>query len=120
MIPVTLTLAPRLQAPLHAINHHTGSLYQLSWNPRCETILGSAAADRRLMIWDLSNIGADQSAEDAEDGPPELSFVHGGHVQKIFDFSWNSNPGAEWMVASVDEDNTLQVFVPAANALLNA
>jgi hypothetical protein len=28
-------------------------------------------------------IGEEQTAEDAEDGPPELLFIHGGHTAKI-------------------------------------
>lgn len=70
------------------------------------------------MIWDLSRIGDEQSQEDAEDGPPELLFTHGGHTQKISDFGWNMNAGAEFMLASVDDDNILQVYTPAATALL--
>jgi hypothetical protein len=27
--------------------------------------------------------GEEQTAEDAEDGPPELLFIHGGHTAKI-------------------------------------
>lgn len=50
-----------------------------------------------------------QTPEDAEDGPPELLFIHGGHTSKISDFSWNSND--DWVVASVAEDNILQVGV---------
>ena len=30
------------------------------------------------MIWDLSQIGHEQRSDDAEDGPPELIFVHSG------------------------------------------
>jgi hypothetical protein len=48
-----------------------------------------------------------QTPEDAEDGPPELLFIHGGHTSKISDFSWNTND--DWVVASVAEDNILQV-----------
>ena len=51
-----------------------------------------------------------QSAEDAEDGPPELLFVHGGHTSKVSDFAWN--PSDDWVVASVAEDNILQVSTP--------
>ncbi len=51
-----------------------------------------------------------QSAEDAEDGPPELLFIHGGHTSKISDFSWNASD--DWVVASVAEDNILQVGPP--------
>lgn len=54
-----------------------------------------------------------QSPEDAEDGPPELLFIHGGHTSKISDFTWNSND--DWVIASVAEDNILQVWQMAAN-----
>jgi WD40 repeat protein len=53
-------------------------------------------------------IGDEQSEEDANDGPPELLFVHGGHTAKISELSWN--PGEKWVVASVAEDNVLQIW----------
>lgn len=46
--------------------------------------------------------------EDAEDGPPELLFIHGGHTAKISDFSWN--PNEPWVICSVSEDNIMQVI----------
>jgi WD40 repeat protein len=61
-----------------------------------------------MAIWDLSRIGMEQSEEDAEDGPPELLFLHGGHTSKISDFCWNTHD--EWTIASVAEDNVLQVW----------
>lgn len=67
------------------------------------------------MIWDIARIGIEQSSEDAEDGPPELLFIHGGHTNKISDFSWNPNQGEEWIIASVAEDNILQVWQMAEN-----
>eukprot|EP00955_Chlamydomonas_euryale_P034052 349682-Chlamydomonas_euryale.AAC.5 len=59
------------------------------------------------MVWDLSRIGDEQSADEAEDGPPELLFIHGGHTSKVSDFAWS--PNDDWVVASVAEDNILQV-----------
>lgn len=59
-------------------------------------------------MWDLSRIGEEQSPEDAEDGPPELLFIHGGHTSKISDFAWNGSD--DWVVASVAEDNILQIW----------
>jgi len=67
------------------------------------------------MMWDLSKIGEEQSPEDAEDGPPELLFIHGGHTSKISDFSWNAND--DWVIASVAEDNILQIWQPNANCV---
>jgi histone-binding protein RBBP4 len=39
--------------------------------------------------------------------------MHGGHTNKISDFSWN--PHLPWVVASAAEDNIIQVWQPAAN-----
>uniref|UniRef100_A0A061QYU5 Histone-binding protein RBBP4 n=1 Tax=Tetraselmis sp. GSL018 TaxID=582737 RepID=A0A061QYU5_9CHLO len=106
------------QTQLHSLGHHTGEIYQLGWNPHKESVLASSAEDRRLMLWDLSKVGMDQSSEDAEDGPPELLFMHGGHLQKISDFGWHTGAANEWTLASVDEDNILQIYSPAASALM--
>lgn len=40
--------------------------------------------------------------------------MHGGHTAKISDFSWNS--AEEWVVASVAEDNILQIWQASAGA----
>jgi WD40 repeat protein len=97
-----------LKQRLHAFEGHQSGVYQVSWAPFNETILGSCSADRRVNVWDLSRIGDEQAAEDEEDGPPELLFVHGGHTAKVSDFSWNASD--HWVVASVSEDNILQVW----------
>ena len=96
-------------------------------------------------MWDCSRIGQEQTEEDAEDGAPELlvrwkgggglgrrhvelvtplpsarlsspilrQFVHGGHTSKISDFSWNETE--DWFIASVAEDNVLQVWQMASS-----
>jgi histone-binding protein RBBP4 len=61
----------------------------------------------------MSKIGDELTPEDAVDGPPELLFIHGGHSAKVSDFSWNQNE--PWMVASVSEDNIMQVWQMAEN-----
>uniref|UniRef100_A0A7N9CXV9 RB binding protein 7, chromatin remodeling factor n=2 Tax=Cercopithecinae TaxID=9528 RepID=A0A7N9CXV9_MACFA len=91
----------------------TGSADKVHWSPHNETILASSGTDRRLNVWDLSKIGEEQSAEDAEDGPPELLFIHGGHTAKISDFSWN--PNEPWVICSVSEDNIMQIWQMAEN-----
>lgn len=53
-------------------------------------------------------IGEEQSSQDAEDGPPELMFIHGGHTDRVVDLSWN--PCEDWVIASVADDNILQVW----------
>lgn len=108
-----------LKQELHALEGHTDEVFTVSWAPFQETILASCGADRRVMVWDISKIGETQTNEDAEDGPAELLFIHGGHTSKISDFSWNMNEQQEWVAASVAEDNILQVWQMAENIYLD-
>ncbi|KAF5401887.1 Chromatin assembly factor 1 subunit [Paragonimus heterotremus] len=102
-----------LRLKLHSFESHRDEIFQVQWSPHNETILASSGTDRRLHVWDLSKIGVDQTAEDAEDGPPELLFIHAGHTAKISDFSWNAND--PWTICSVSEDNILQIWQMAEN-----
>jgi hypothetical protein len=105
-----------LTSKLHECAAHKEGVFQVSWSPHSPNILGSCSSDRRLLIWDLSKIGAEQSPEDAQDGPPELLFVHGGHTAKVSDFSWNcSDP---WTIASVAEDNILHIWQPTGTVYM--
>ncbi|KAI8335131.1 WD40-repeat-containing domain protein [Chlamydoabsidia padenii] len=107
----------KLETPLYSMESHDGEVQQVAWSPHDDPLLASAASDRKIMIWDLRKIGEEQSAEDAEDGPPELVFVHNGHTSKITDFSWN--PLEPWMMASAAEDNVVQVWQVSRNIYRN-
>jgi histone-binding protein RBBP4 len=100
-----------MSKPISQLLGHTDQVFKVEWSPFNESILGSCSADRRVALWDLSRIGQEQSPEDAEDGPPELLFLHGGHTSNVSDFSWNAKD--EWSLVSVSEDNVLQVWKPA-------
>jgi len=102
-----------LKTKIHVFEGHNDEVFQVGWAPFSESILASSGSDRRLHVWDMNKIGEEQSPEDAEDGPPELLFIHGGHTSKISDFSWN--PNENWVLASVAEDNILQVWQMAEN-----
>ncbi|KAI9827700.1 MAG: Histone acetyltransferase type B subunit 2 [Sarea resinae] len=104
-----------LKYKLHALEGHQDSVTSLAWHPFEEAILGSSSYDRRVIFWDLSRVGEEQTPEDAEDGPPELLFMHGGHTNRISDFSWN--PNDPWTVCSAAEDNLIQVW-KVANAIV--
>lgn len=97
-----------MNEPLHCFEGHSEGVYQVDWAPFNETILASSSRDRRVHIWDMSRIGNEQDPEDAEDGPPELLFIHGGHTTNVSEFSWS--PNDDWVVASVAEDNILQIW----------
>ncbi|CAJ0962731.1 unnamed protein product, partial [Mesorhabditis belari] len=102
-----------LKNKLHSFVSHRDEIFQVQWAPHNETILASSGTDRRVHVWDLSKIGEEQTPEDAEDGPPELLFIHGGHTAKVSDFSWN--PNEPWLICSVAEDNVMQVWQMADN-----
>lgn len=95
---------------LHTLIGHADAVTSLHWNPHDDRVLASAGGDRRAILWDISKIGEEQSQEDAEDGAPELLFMHGGHTSAITDFAWS--PNYEWMLASVSDDNIAQVWQP--------
>ncbi|KAJ2470952.1 Histone acetyltransferase type B subunit 2 [Coemansia sp. RSA 2322] len=98
---------------LHSLEAHKDEVLQLAWSPCHETVLASASGDHRVNVWDISRIGEEQTAEDAEDGPPELMFIHGGHTDKVSDLSWNLNE--DWTLCTSAEDNIVQVWQMASN-----
>ncbi|PVU89940.1 hypothetical protein BB561_005105 [Smittium simulii] len=103
-----------ISTKLHSLESHRDEVLKVEWHPNgFETILASASADRRVNVWDIGRIGDEQSPEDAEDGPPELLFVHGGHTSRVCDISWNFNEN--WTMCSVAEDNIIQVWQMANN-----
>eukprot|EP00511_Aplanochytrium_stocchinoi_P002955 CAMPEP_0204824780 /NCGR_PEP_ID=MMETSP1346-20131115/2764_1 /ASSEMBLY_ACC=CAM_ASM_000771 /TAXON_ID=215587 /ORGANISM="Aplanochytrium stocchinoi, Strain GSBS06" /LENGTH=450 /DNA_ID=CAMNT_0051952115 /DNA_START=163 /DNA_END=1515 /DNA_ORIENTATION=- len=102
-----------MKRSLHSFEGHKDDVLQVHWAPFSEAVMASCSQDRRIMVWDLSRIGMEQTADDAEDGPPELLFIHGGHTSKVSDFSWNKND--DWVIAGVSEDNILQTWQMAEN-----
>jgi len=97
---------------LHVFESHTDEVLHLSWSPHNPTIFASASSDRRINIWDLSQIGVEQTPDDQEDGPPELMFIHGGHTARPTDFCWAPGEGENWTASSVSEDNVVMVWQP--------
>ena len=87
---------------------HQDAIYALKWSPHYESTLASGSADRRVNVYNFANMDRAMDGDDGKVGPPELQFVHGGHIQGISDFSWNRNePGT---ICSVGEDNVLQIW----------
>lgn len=105
-----------LSEKVHTFEGHAEEVMMVNWAPFSDTILASCSSDRRVIIWDVSKVGEEQSPEDAEDGPPELLFSHGGHTSRVSDFSWNLND--QWVVASVEEENSLQVWQLVRNSTI--
>ncbi|KAG9245416.1 WD40-repeat-containing domain protein [Calycina marina] len=98
-----------LKESLHTLdNAHLEAVTSLAWHPFEEAILASGSYDRRLIFWDLARVGEEQLPDDQSDGAPELMFMHGGHTNRIADFSWNQTE--PWVVCSAAEDNLIQVW----------
>jgi histone-binding protein RBBP4 len=102
-----------LKLKLHSFEAHEDEVFQVAWSPHHETIFASGSGDRRINLWDISKIGYEQTPEDAEDGPPELLFVHGGHTSKPVDLTWCPSEESTWHLASAADDNVLQVWSPS-------
>ncbi|RWW08198.1 hypothetical protein GW17_00028375 [Ensete ventricosum] len=111
--------------PVKSVIAHQGEVNCLAFNPFNEWVVATGSTDKTVKLFDLRKlenalhtldchkIDEEQTPEDAEDGPPELLFIHGGHTSKISDFSWNSCE--DWVIASVAEDNILQIWQMAEN-----
>ncbi|KAK1348848.1 Chromatin assembly complex, subunit 3, variant 2 [Hamiltosporidium tvaerminnensis] len=112
---------------LYTLVGHKKEVLQVQWSPHFGSVLASSSADRRVCIWDLSSgsVGGSVDSKDKDsiskdskdgiskdnvsmDGPPELLFMHGGHTNSVCDFSFN--PLEPWEIASVAEDNILQIW----------
>ncbi|RDX51929.1 histone acetyltransferase type B subunit 2 [Lentinus brumalis] len=102
----------KLNDIVHVFEAHTDEVLHLSWSPHNPTVFASASSDRRINMWDLAQIGVEQTPDDQEDGPPELVFVHGGHTARPTDFCWAPGVGESWTAASTSEDNILMVWQP--------
>ncbi|KRY68568.1 putative histone-binding protein Caf1 [Trichinella pseudospiralis] len=92
----------------HVLTSHTDEVLKVQWAPFNEAILATSASDSRINIWNLADLGVEQSADDHLFGPSELFFVHGGHPGEIGDISWN--PVEPWTICSVDTDNMVQCW----------
>ena len=96
-----------LKKKLHNFKHHINDVISVKWNPHIMSMFASSSSDRRVDIWDLSNIGKDTNNEE-DFAPSELLFTHGGHTSRVADFDWN--PNQELTIASVSDDNIVQVW----------
>ncbi|KAI8981164.1 histone acetyltransferase type B subunit 2 [Trametes punicea] len=102
----------KLDVPVHVFEAHTDEVLHVAWSPHNPTVFASASSDRRINIWDISQIGVEQTPDDQEDGPPELLFVHGGHTARPTDFCWAPGEAESWTAGSTSEDNIIMIWQP--------
>ena len=106
---------PKLK--LHSFIHHKGPILNVKWNNKRSNIFASSGEDNKILIWDLTQIGANIARDDNEEAPSEMIFEHGGHLDKINDIDWN--PNEDMMCASVDDMNNLQIWEMNINSIIN-
>lgn len=93
-----------MEVETKSLNFHSQEVYKIKWSPHYENILASASKDNFVCMWDISKT----KVNDVDNTPAELIFLHGGHTNNVFDLCWN--PAEPLEIASVDEDNTLQIW----------
>lgn len=102
----------RASKPLHMMPGHEDAVTCLEFHPKEDGVLISAGSDRRTILWDLAEIGAEQVPDDADDGSPEVMMMHAGHRSSVNDFS--VNPNIPWLMGTTEEENILQVWKPSS------
>ncbi|SCU81921.1 LAMI_0B08218g1_1 [Lachancea mirantina] len=98
------------EVPLHAMDGHQDAVSSLEFSPHKDGIVCSSGADRRVIFWDIKQIGVEQAPDDAADGAPELLMIHAGHKSGVNEFSFN--PNVPWLMASAEENNIVHVWKP--------
>ena len=107
----------KLDRKNYIFDFHTDDVVSVKWNYKHECLFASGSSDKKINVWDVSKIGCPLSVADSEDGPPELMFIHAGHVSSVSDLDWNPNEGREFLLASVENENMLHVFEIASTIL---
>jgi len=97
-----------LSQKICSLKKHDDDVTQAKFSRQQVNIIASSSSDRRVLLWDLSRLGKEQTEEEKIDGPPELVFMHAGHTANIRDISWN--PNERLTLASIADDNILQVW----------
>ncbi|CAK9442233.1 uncharacterized protein LODBEIA_P59760 [Lodderomyces beijingensis] len=112
--------------PLRKLYGHTDTIRQLEWDWASATTLVSCGYDTRILFWNLDNLDEDFTYPDVNGSSaaettkrktqqttkvdPCLKFVHGGHVNRVNDFS--IHPKVRNLFASVGDDKLLEIWKP--------
>lgn len=91
---------------------HTDAVHGVHWAPFNDTVLLSYGVDRTVNCWDIGKANSPLIEGDDDHAGPELVFKHSGHTATIREAAWAPFEEDEWTVASVDDNNILQLWSP--------
>lgn len=83
--------------PIASFKHHTDHVTTVEWHPTDSTVLASGGADNQIAIWDLAvekddeeaaAEGQSSNAEEVNNLPPQLLFIHQGQTD-IKELHWH-------------------------------
>jgi len=112
--------------PMKKLQWHGNEVLDIAWLPTppnmktttaTKNILASASSDRRVAVWDLSSLSSSAATtattqfgegEDEDEGPPELLFVHGGHISSVTAVDWSYKD--QMLAASIECDGRLHIW----------
>ena len=96
-----------LSRKLKSLSYHMDQISKIEFSSILSNILVSSGNDNKICIWNTNS-----SDEDSEP-----LFIHHGHLSQINDFSLNKKYSSKNKqlieIASVSNDNILQVWSPA-------
>lgn len=106
--------------PIRKLFGHNDSILGVKWNPLDKSNLYSWALDKRTLLWDLSKLdeyfaypngenNESSRKKQSRNDDPCLSFIHGGHINRINDVDVHPRLG---LYASCGDDNLLEVWKP--------
>ncbi|ENN79900.1 glutamate-rich WD repeat-containing protein 1 [Dendroctonus ponderosae] len=75
------------KSPLATFKHHTKSVTSVEWHPTDSAVFASGGSDNQIALWDLS-LEKDAEAEEMEEVPPQLLFIHQGQ-NNIKELHWH-------------------------------
>eukprot|EP00760_Papus_ankaliazontas_P035759 PhM_4_TR8009/c0_g1_i1/m.54634/K10752/RBBP4, HAT2, CAF1, MIS16; histone-binding protein RBBP4 len=102
----------KMRKPVYELVGHTSDVYGMKWSPFSDTVLASHSRDGTVALWDMARINLEPDDVQDAHAPPAQVFRHYGHLDTVRDVAWNPHEGDEWMLASVDDANMLQIWRP--------
>jgi histone-binding protein RBBP4 len=88
---------------------HNDAVTCLQWSNYKETQFASGSADRKIVVWDVSQIGSEMTEQQKQqqNKTDEIGFIHGGHRSRVTDFCYAEEHN---LIGSCEENNMLQVW----------